>query len=281
MPELPEVEVFTRNLATWTRGRRVSRVELVDPRLLAGGDPHGLEALVGREVASVWRRAKWSVLELAPPGPPLALLFHYRMTGKPVLDEVSGPKRKVRLRLHLEGAGEVVPPLVVAFDDSRCLGEVHLLDVSTLPAFFEGLGPDAWPERHPGSFWALRLGSTRRPVKAALLDQALVAGVGNIGASEACFRAGVDPRTPAARLTAAQWDALAAGVWEWVEQTLAEELGPEIHFVTAGGSNPFLVYGREGLPCPRCARPVERMVQAGRSTFWCPACQADNEGLVP
>lgn len=274
MPELPEVECFTRDLARWTAGRRLVGVELPDPRVLSGVSLADLEGLLGSAVGRCWRRAKWSVVELQPRGeePARALLLHYRMTGKPVLED-GARGRKVRLRLRLARASE--PELVVAFDDSRCLGEVHLEPVDELPAFFAArrLGPDCWPERHPGPWWTARLGATRRAVKVALLDQHRVAGVGNIGASEACFRARLDPRLPARDLDAAAWEALAEAVPAWVEATLAEELGAEIHFVTAGGSNPFLVYGREGEPCARCRGPIERFVQAHRSTFWCPACQ--------
>lgn len=282
MPELPEVECFTRDLARWTGGAILERVDVPDPRVLSGVEPGGLEILRGGRPGRCWRRAKWSVVEVQPRGaaPTQALLLHYRMTGKPVLED-GAPGRKVRLRLHLRPGGEAgasrvdEPERVVAFDDSRCLGEVHLLPLADLPAFFEArrLGPDCWPERRPGSWWAERLGDSRRPLKVALLDQHRVAGVGNIGASEACFRARLDPRGPARSLPDAAWEALAEAVPAWVEATLAEELGQEIHFVTAGGSNPFLVYGREGEPCAACGDPVARFVQAQRSTFWCPSCQ--------
>jgi len=262
VPELPEVEIFTRNLARWAGGQTLSRLEVVDPRIW--GAPCRPEELEGREVIGAYRRAKYTVLDLGS----WALVLHYRMTGKPVLDD-GDVRRKVRLRLWFSEGTRVL------FDDARCLGQAWILQCANVDSFLDarGLGPDAWPGRRDGAWWAARFNGVRAPIKAALLDQKRVAGVGNIGASEACYRAALDPRRPASSLTLAEWTAVAEGVLGWVDDTLAHELGDEIHFVTAGGEGCFRVYGRAGEPCPRCARVVERFVQRGRSTFWCPRCQ--------
>jgi len=262
VPELPEVEVFTRNLARWAGGRTLSRLEVVDPRVWSG--PCAPEELEGHEVSGAYRRAKYTVLEVGS----RALVLHYRMTGKPVLDD-GDARRKVRLRMWLTGGRRLL------FDDARCLGQAWALDRADIGAFLEtrGLGPDAWPGPRDGAWWAARFSGVRAPIKVALLDQRRVAGVGNIGASEACHRAGLDPRRSASSLEQSEWTALAQGVRDWVEETLAQELGDEIHFVTSGGEGCFLVYARAGAPCLRCQRLVERFVQRGRATFWCPSCQ--------
>ena len=107
------------------------------------------------------------------------------------------------------------------------------------------------------------------------MDQARVAGLGNIAGSEVCFRAGLDPRTPADRLRGHHWQAIGAATRGWIEHTLAAEQGGEIAYVAEarGAPSPFLVYGREGQACPRCGQGLRRIVQARRSTFFCGGCQ--------
>ncbi|HET9554419.1 MAG TPA: zinc finger domain-containing protein, partial [Anaeromyxobacteraceae bacterium] len=119
------------------------------------------------------------------------------------------------------------------------------------------------------------LGATLRPVKVALLDQALLAGVGNIHAAEACWRARLDPRRRADRLSRAEVAALARGLGASFRLALAKLRGPEVTYIEEGGANPFHVYGREGARCRHagCGGTIRRLVQAQRSTFYCPRCQ--------
>lgn len=262
MPELPEVEHMTRALAGWLAGGTLGPPEARDPGFVSGD----LAALGGLRVTGCRRRAKYSVVEAGP----LALVLHYRMTGKVVWEPHAGD-RAPRARLRLPVAGRPA----VLFLDTRRLGTAWVLPSADLDAFFADrkLGPDAWPGARTGAWWAERLGGTRSAIKVALLDQRRVAGVGNIGACESLWRARIDPRARPAALSGADWQRLAEAVAAWVEGTLAAETQPEIHWVTQGGPNPFAIYGRGAAPCPRCARPLERLRQSGRTTTWCPGCQ--------
>jgi formamidopyrimidine-DNA glycosylase len=136
------------------------------------------------------------------------------------------------------------------------------------------LGPDPLHDGIDPARLAAALARSRLPVKVRIMDQAILAGVGNIVASEACFRAHVDARRRASSLSRAEVRRLAGGVLATVRETIAREEGPEIAYVEEGAENPFLVYGRAGEPCPSCRRGrIRRLVQAGRSTYLCPRCQ--------
>jgi len=259
MPELPEVEIMSRNLQRWVGGRKVEHLEVVDPRVVAGGDPR---LSIGLKVCSAWRRGKYAILDLGDKG---HLVFHFRMTGKVVPRRPTG-----RARLWLRAGDREI-----AFEDARCLGQIWWQSVGSLDAFFaaRGLGPEPWPGAKEGEWWSARLQGLRGPIKPALMRQERVAGIGNILASEACWRASVSPMRPVPEVSEAQWSALAGAVHETIEHTLAAESGDEIVYVNQGGEGSFSVYGRLGKPCARCGASIERMMQSGRATYWCPACQ--------
>jgi formamidopyrimidine-DNA glycosylase len=268
MPELPEVEIMCRNLRRWAAGRRLLRVERVDPRL-----PVELEALAGGTVEGVGRRGKLALIHVAGPAP-VVVLLHFRMSGKIVREDqqpAGGRRRTVRLRLELEGPG----PRCLVLDDSRCLARAEVLAEAELAAALErrGLGPEPWPTRREPSWWQERFAGARGAIKPALLQQHRVAGLGNIAASEALFDARISPFTPVPQLDAAAWARLAVAVPDFVDRVLDSESGDEIHLVQHGGPNPFRVYGREGEPCGACGAPLQRAVQSGRASFWCPRCQ--------
>ncbi|MSQ03256.1 MAG: hypothetical protein EXR71_15420 [Myxococcales bacterium] len=267
MPELPEVETCRRSLRRWTQGRRVVAVELCDPRSVRLGrsdrptaaHPEGRRALdavvldaAPGEIARHGKRLLW----LFGDG---ALLLHLGMTGR--WSRAAPPHAKVRLELD-DGT-------VLVFADPRLLGGI----VPTEPErgrtlLHEGLGPDALEGPLP-SFGG------RRPIKVALMDQAVVAGLGNLHAAEALWRAGIDPRTPAADITGDRHAALQRGVAEQLGDALRMlAQHDEIEYVEdAGATNPFPLYQRAGSACPRCGTPIAKMTQAGRSTWWCPGCQ--------
>jgi formamidopyrimidine-DNA glycosylase len=184
MPELPEVEVMTRNLARWTAGGRLDRLDVIDPRVLQTGLP---ESVAGAHFGPPRRHAKLCVLPL---GERHVLVLHFRMTGKIVVD--SAGLARPRLRLLRDGR----PPIV--FEDSRCLGQAWLLYGDELQVFLakHAPAPEPWPRPRDGRWLAACLAGKRAGIKAALMDGRRIAGVGNIGASEACWRARVDPATP-------------------------------------------------------------------------------------
>ncbi len=274
MPELPEVEFAARCLRRWAEGRTIVGAEL-DPRarrIFRPGTPAAFaRGVEGARVGAVRRIGKHLLVTLERGGAPLGLLSHLGMTGKWLrgADEEPGPSH-VRARLRLDDGRALL------YRDPRLFGRLRLVPGARFEAVPEvaALGPDPLDHGIDAAALAEALGRTRLPVKVKLLDQRLLPGVGNIHAGEACFRARVDPRRPARSLSRAEVKRLAAAILASFRLTLDAEAGPEITYVEEGGENPFLVYAREGERCPRCRRArIRRIVQAGRSTFFCPHCQ--------
>jgi formamidopyrimidine-DNA glycosylase len=278
VPELPEVEIAARNLRTWALGRRVERAcaEEGARRIFRPERPAAVTAaLRGRRVAAVARRGKHILIRLEgghPGGGPVGLLSHLGMTGKWLRRAEGDPApTHSRARLHLEDGA------VLHYRDPRLFGRLRLVPgarFEEVPEIAE-LGPDLLDEGVDPSRLARGLARRRGPIKVAMLDQALWAGVGNIQATEALFRARLDPRRAAGELTRGEVARLARAAVASIRETLARSEGPEPSYVEEPGSeNPFLVYAREGEPCPRCRRgPIRRIVQGQRSTFFCPRCQ--------
>src|SRR4051794_22936128 len=269
MPELPEVETIRRQLAPALEGRRLERVEVLDARWCEPAPPPEVEdALRGRSVARLSRRGKYLVFELEDEA---YLVMHLRMTGNLLL-AANAPRVRVRFALD---SGETV-----LFTDVRRFGTgVVLLGRDALEDYFrsrlgvEPLSPDFTAE-------ALReLGRGRRaPVKAFLLNQERIAGVGNIYADEALFRAGIHPLRPVGTLKRPQVAALRDAVVEVLEAGIDSRGATIDDFRNADGAegafqDRFLAYGREGEPCVRCGRPIRKLRAAGRGTYVCERCQ--------
>jgi formamidopyrimidine-DNA glycosylase len=194
------------------------------------------------------------------------------MTGKWLRRrEDEPPPRFSRLRLHLDDSH------VLHYCDLRLFGRFRLVPGGRFAALPElaGLGPDPLRDGIDPAALHARLARTRRPVKVALMDQSLLAGVGNIYASEALFRARIDPRRRASTLSAREASAIARAIVLSMRHAITRQMSPEIVYVEEPGSkNPFRVYDRAGERCPRCRKePLRRIVQAQRSTFFCPRCQ--------
>lgn len=245
---------MARLLRAHAVGRRITAVERLDARL------PDCEDFAGVPIVGASRRAKILILDLGAE----ALLLHPRMTGQLRVGEGA---RSPRIRFHVEGAEPVV------FDDPRRFGTVERIPLAQLPAALAHLGPEPWPQPLAAAVLADCFSGARGPIKPALLDQHRVAGVGNIGASEGLFRAGISPERLVPTLSLGEWAALAAGLWAWVEETLAEVGADPITLLHAGGENRFLVYDRAGEACFTCETRVVRSRQAGRSTYFCPRCQ--------
>lgn len=275
MPELPEVEIAARSLRRWLRGRALVAVAIAPTRVVRSeaGEPKSPSArtmaarLDGRTVRAVDRRGKWLRLGLDDGA---ALFSHLGMTGKWVKrPRGAPPERSERARLETERAS-------VRYVDPRLFGRlIYVPSDGAPPPAYAALGPDPLVDGVDGKLLGARFGEVRRAVKEALLDQTRLAGIGNIQAAEALWRARLDPRLPCDTLTARQWTALARGIRDSIAYTLAIEDEPdEITYVEeAGAPDPFLVYGKEGAPCPRCKQPIARVTQGGRSTFFCRRCQ--------
>ncbi len=259
MPELPEVEIMARNLDRWLSGHTIETVEVLDEKM----DEAGLLTLIGTQVQGARRRAKYAVVDFVGG---TSLVLHYRMTGKTVLDSQGIRRARVRFRTSRG--------IVVAFEDQRRFGELWVLPTDKLGEFFgaKRIGPEPWPLPRHGAWWSEQLRALRGPIKSALMRQDRVSGIGNIIASEALYLARVDPRSLVPSLCSDDWERIAKGVRQVIDRTLSKESGDEIAYVNQGGEGTFLVYGHSGEPCPRCGEAIERIVQAGRSTFYCLVC---------
>ena len=276
MPELPEVELARRDLTRWTAGQTIKEVGVADPTVvrrklstrpadaLDDGADRVVEALRGARTVAVVRAGKrigWRF------DSGMALLVHLGMSGKWVR-RTGETMPHTRLRLSLSDGSDLL------FVDPRRFGCVVPLPAEDLErALGEGLGPDALDAPLDAHALAQRLAG-RGAIRNNLLDQQRIAGVGNIQAAEALFRAGIRPDRAGTSLGDAEWERLSVAIPEQLRWTLDVEADGEIVYLSEWGSrNPFAVYGREGEPCPRCGAIIERSVLSGRSSFWCPSCQ--------
>ncbi len=275
MPELPEVEIAAHNLRRWAVERRVLRVE-ADPRaryIFRPSSPAAFaRALEGARFGEIRRIGKQLLVSMEKDGAQVGLLAHLGMTGKWLLRaEADPPPRFSRARFHLDGGP------VLHFADMRLFGRLRVVPGARFERVPEvaALGPDPLEEGIDRERLAKALARSRLPVKVRIMHQAILPGVGNIHASEALFRARIDPRRRASSLSAREVGALARAVLASLRDSIALQEGPEISYVEEPGSeNPFRVYAREGERCPRCRREkIRRVVQAQRSTFYCPRCQ--------
>lgn len=272
MPELPEVETVRRRLEPVLTGRRLERVEISDPRLVRPYEPDEVAAeLQGERVASVERRGKYLIVRFETDR---VLLIHLRMTGG-LRHSATGldddPHRRALIRLD-DGSD-------VAYRDVRRFGTWLLLEPGELDAY---LATRLGPEPLDAVFTAARLGQRllkrRAPVKAALLDQRTLAGMGNIYVDEALWRARIHPLRPAESLGHDELRRLHRAVRRSLEQGIAHQ-GSTLrdYALPDGGSgsmqHEFKVYGRGGEPCDRCGTPIAKIRVAGRGTWFCPACQ--------
>ena len=276
MPELPEVETIRRQLAPLVEGRTLERVKVLDERWcrpLAPGEM--TDALEGRRIERLGRRGKYLLWGLSED---IYLAQHLRMTGT-VLCDPDPEQTHVRVQIELDDGTEL------AIVDPRRFGTGELLlGEEVLEAFFAArLGLEPLDERFDAEHLrALARGRTA-PIKAFLLDQRRVAGVGNIYADEALHRAGIHPRRPAGRLSADQYERLREAV-VWALEAGIEARGATIddfrHVDGVWGSfqDRFQVHRREGEPCVSCGTTIVKMVVAGRGTYVCETCQPRPRG---
>ncbi len=273
MPELPEVETVRRQLEPAVVGRRFERVQIHDPRLTRPLDPEEVaHELEGERVERVDRRGKYLIVRFCSGR---ALLIHLRMTGS-LLHAAAGmlpddPHRRAVVTLD-DGSD-------VAYRDVRRFGTWLLLEPEEVEAYVdERVGREPLDEAYVAKHLAERLQGRRAPVKAAILDQRTVAGVGNIYADEALWRARIHPLTPAAALGPPEVRALHRGLRRALEHGIARQGSTLRDYRTPNGGSgtmqdEFRVYGRTGEPCPRCGTPIEKIRVAGRGTWYCPSCQ--------
>ncbi|MFN3971520.1 MAG: bifunctional DNA-formamidopyrimidine glycosylase/DNA-(apurinic or apyrimidinic site) lyase [Gemmobacter sp.] len=282
MPELPEVETVRRGLVPVMEGRHITAAAVNRPDL-RWPLPEGMGArLTGARVLALRRRSKYILADLSSGE---TLLIHLGMSGRMLVSGAvlgqfhhphPAPGKHDHVVLEMEGGARVT------FNDARRFGMMDLMatDAQEAHPLLAALGPEPMGNGFSETYLAERLRGRQTPVKAALLDQHLVAGLGNIYVCEVLFRAGISPRRLAGNIGAAR----AARLVPVIREVLAEA-------IAAGGSSlrdyrqadgelgyfqhAFRVYGREGQPClsPGCGGTIARIVQAGRSSFYCPRCQ--------
>lgn len=272
MPELPEIETIRRSLARSIVGRRFDAVTVHDARLrLPVSQAMLRRQLVGRRIGGIDRRSKYLLIELDE----LVLVLHLGMSGRLLRQPAADPRLPhTHVRFTLDDGTEL------RFVDPRRFGLVFVVRRASLAAHprFADLGPEPLADEFTASVLAARAGTARRPIKNVLMDAAVVVGVGNIYACEALHRAAIHPGTVARRIRAARWERLHAALQE-VLRDAVEARGTTLQDfrdsdgVYGGFQFRLAVYGREGENCSRCGRSVKRIVQAGRSTFYCPGCQ--------
>lgn len=273
MPELPEVETVRRQLQPLLAGRSIARAEISDARLTRPFDPLETAAeLASERIAAVDRRGKYLLVRFDSGR---LLVIHLRMTGS--LSHARAGT--LPADAHRRAVLSLDDGIDVAYRDVRRFGTWLLLEPAEADGYIDDrVGPEPLEAKFRARTLAARLAGRRAPVKAVLLDQRALAGVGNIYADEALWRSRIHPLTPAASLDAAEIQALHRAI----RRVLAD--GIERHGATLrdyrlpdGGSGTmqreFKVYGRAGDPCDRCGTPIDKIRVAGRGTWYCPACQ--------
>jgi formamidopyrimidine-DNA glycosylase len=278
MPELPEVESVRQTLMPQIQGRVIAGVRVGQDRL-ARPDPRAFKrGLQGRRVEGSARRGKLLMLSLTGGA---WLGVRLGMTGQLILAQGHLAADHVHVTISFDDHG---PSL--NYRDARRFGNLTFFpDAAALQAgALAKMGPDALGLA--GDIFAARLAAKRSPIKAVLLDQAVLAGVGNIYADEALHRAGISPYARPAELAESQLLRLGAALQETLQEALAQGGSSVRNFIDAEGragtfQHAHRVYQRAGQPCPACGATVEKTVLGGRSTHFCPACQPSASGRVP
>jgi formamidopyrimidine-DNA glycosylase len=276
MPELPEVEVLRRSLLPHLVGDTIERSLVRDPRLRTPVEPRELaKRTTGREILDLRRRSKYLLIDVAGPQGGSTLVVHLGMSGRLTLVPAAEPEEP-----HEHVAFYLRSGRRLRLRDPRRFGMVLALPTVGLAEnrHFSGLGVEPLGPDFSGALLAAGAAGRRGPVKSFLMDAGVVVGVGNIYATEALFRAGIHPTRSVARLSPARWDRLATVVVEVLSAAIAQGGTTLNDFADGEGNSGYFqvalsAYGRTGEPCHSCGSPIRRIVQSGRSTFYCPRCQ--------
>lgn len=282
MPELPEVEILARHLAPLIKNKRIHEVDVRRARVISPTSEQELkQTLTGAKLGELTRRGKYLLFAFtrSVKKTPCILLGHLGMTGRMYLLPQESPLPKHAAVVLSLGKEKFI------FEDTRYFGR-FTLDTSSI----QNLGPEPLGPDFTIEYFTKALKRSTQPIKVKLLDQALVAGVGNIYASEALYRAGISPRLAANKIKPPQIKRLHEAILEVLEQAIETGSTLPLNFSGSGqkdglfyygsaqGVSDFdqerlLVYDREGHPCYKCGDKIKRFVQSARSTFYCPRCQ--------
>jgi len=275
MPELPEVEVIRRGLAQRLQGRRILAVAVGEKRLRRESSPGEFRRwLPDRIILHLDRRGKYLVVHLEGGA---TLLLHLGMTGRLLLlPAPSPPLPQVHLTLQLEGGLQLV------FQDVRRFGQALVFPPGADLAPLSQVGREPFSRQVTPQWLAQEARARSRALKNFLMDGRVLAGIGNIYASEILFAARLHPATPAGRLSLEDWTRVLKETRRILKAAIAKGGTTINDYLNSRGETglfqlELLVYGREGEPCVSCGRPVARMAQGGRSSFFCPRCQKNKE----
>ncbi len=268
MPELPEVEVITRGLEPLVKGRIVTGVHVPDPSVLNMPEGEFADRVGGQRITGVRRRGKLALVDLETG----LLAFHLRMTGSLMVHRPEERGKHVRVFFSLEDGREM------SFSDVRRFGSCHYFLPGGLEQwkFYRTLGPeplDIAPEKFVELFSGRKAG-----IKGLLLDQKVLAGVGNIYADESLFKAGIDPKARGCDLAPGRLRKLLEALSETLKRAIAENGSSISDYRDSKGDpgsfqNSFNVYGKKGIECPKCGLPLTGCRVAGRGTVYCRKCQ--------
>lgn len=271
MPELPEVETTRRGLLPLVCGKRIDRVRVRTAKLRETLDVPALEGLAGRTMTAVCRRAKYLIVESDRSD--RALLIHLGMSGSMRVDGADLPPRKHdHILLGLDDGREL------RFHDPRRFGHFSVIDPHLPHRLLDHLGVEPLSAGFDGDLLYRGSRGRKRAVKAFLMDQETVVGVGNIYASEALFASGIHPGTEAGRIGRARYRRLAEAVKAVLQRAIACGGTTLRDFVDPRGNGGYFrqtlqVYGKAGRPCPRCGGRLERRIIGARHSVYCPNCQ--------
>ncbi len=277
MPELPEVETIRRQLSEKLAGKAIADIKVNTPKQFRGDKSN----VVGASIEKLWRRAKMLGMSLDND---LVLLIHLKMTGQLVFSENNPPAKTTQIIFYFADGDRLF------FNDLRKFGWIKVLDKpqklvnqqEEYPelAEFNDLGPEPFGDQFNLTYLQREFSKTRRAVKKVLLDQKVIAGIGNIYASEILFRAGVDPRQPANQLEPEEIKKICQLIPVVLKEAIAAggTTAADDGYLQADASpgqyqKQLRVYQREGQKCRRCGGKIKRIKQGGRSTFFCPKCQ--------
>ncbi|MFV0244265.1 MAG: bifunctional DNA-formamidopyrimidine glycosylase/DNA-(apurinic or apyrimidinic site) lyase [Qingshengfaniella sp.] len=287
MPELPEVETVRRGLAPVLDGRQILRAETRRPDLRRPLPERMAERLTGQRVLALRRRSKYLLADLESGE---TLIWHLGMSGRVLITRHGTDRDATAAFQHTQNAPEKHDHVIletdagarITFNDPRRFGSMDLTATETLEdhPLLAGLGPEPLGNGFDPTYLARRLAGRKAPIKTLLLDQRIVAGLGTIYVCEALHRAGISPQRSAGRISAARIAILVPLIRDVLTEAIAAG-GSSLrdHRQTNGElgyfQHNFRVYGREGAPCPTpgCDGTVARLVQSGRSSFYCPRCQ--------
>lgn len=282
MPELPEVETVRRGLVPVMEGQVIAQADVNRPDLRWPFPPRMAERLTGALIGGLWRRSKYLLADLDRGE---TLLIHLGMSGRMLVSgdplgvfvhDHPAPQKHDHVVLHMENGARIT------FNDPRRFGAMDLLPTATAEdhKLLRVLGPEPLGNAFNEAHLIAAFKGRNTPVKAALLDQRIIAGLGNIYVCEALFRAGISPKRKAGQIAPARVAALVPVIREVLGAAIAAGGSSLRDFRQADGElgyfqHSFDVYGREGEPCrtPGCSSVVRRIVQSGRSSFYCPTCQ--------